>query len=192
MIETILLALLFAKLRGYKIKPLFKDWPVYFVLLFALIYVVLEVSVFMGNYSVVRYTNIYKILYLSAFLAMIIKYNLYRSAIVGSAFVFIGGALNNIAMAANNGKMPVFPTLSYLTGYARPDAFSKVNDIHVLGNSMVAYKFLTDVIDLGYSVLSVGDVFIRLFVLIIIYYAAKSCSDRDNSLFMKKNVLMWK
>lgn len=178
MIETILLALLFAKLGGYKIKPLFRDWPIYIVLAFALIYVVLEIAVFKGDYSVVRFTNVYKILYLSAFLAMIIKYDLYKNAVVGSVFVLMGGALNDLAIAANNGKMPVFPTLSYLTGYASPGAFSKVNDIHVLGNSAVNYKFLTDVIDLGYSILSVGDLFIRLFVVIIVFYAAKSCSSR--------------
>lgn len=176
MIETILLALLLAKLRGYKIKPLFKDWPIYLVLVFALVYIVLEVAVFRGNYSVVRFTNVYKILYLSAFLAMIIKYNLYKGAIVGSVFVLFGGALNNFAIAANGGKMPVFPTISYLTGYASPDAFSKVNDIHILGSSMVNYKFLTDVIDLGYSILSIGDVFIRILPFIIVFFAVKSCS----------------
>jgi len=179
MIETILLALLLAKLRGYKIKPLFKDWPIYLVLVFALVYIALEVAVFRGNYSVVRFTNVYKILYLSAFLAMIIKYNLYKSAIIGSSFVLLGGALNNIAIGANGGKMPVFPTMSYLTGYASPDAFSKVNDIHILGTSMVNYKFLTDVIDLGYSILSVGDVFIRILPFIIVFFAVKSCSNKE-------------
>lgn len=178
MIETILLALILAKLRGYKIKPLFKDWPIYLVLIFVLLYIVLEIALFSGNYSLVKFASIYEKIYLSAFLAMVLKYNLYKSAIVGSVFVLVGGALNNIAIAANNGKMPAFPTLSFITGYVSPDAFSKVNDIHVLGSSMVKYKFLTDIIDLGYSILSIGDVFIRLFAFIIIYYAVKSCSDR--------------
>lgn len=179
MIETILLALLLAKLKGYKIKPIFKDWPIYLVLVFALVYIVLEVAVFSGNYSVVRFTNVYKVLYLSAFIAMIIKYNLYKSAIVGSVFVFIGGALNSIAIAANGGKMPVFPTISYLTGYASADAFSKVNDIHVLGSSMVNYKFLTDVIDLGYTILSIGDVFIRILPFIIVFFAVKGYNNKQ-------------
>ncbi|MBP1745134.1 MAG: hypothetical protein H6Q58_2112 [Firmicutes bacterium] len=179
MIETILLALIFAKFRGYRIRPLFKDWPIYIVMMFALIYILLEIAVFNGNYSVVGFSNVYKILYLTAFLALIIRYSLYKSAIVGSVSVLIGGAMNDIAIAANNGKMPVFPTVSYLTGYASPDAFSKVNDIHVLGTSAVNYKFLTDVIDIGYSILSLGDVFIRLFPFIIVLYAAKSCSERD-------------
>jgi len=165
MIETILLALLIAKLKGYKVKPLFMDWPIYLVLLFALMYILLEIAVFKGNYSVVGLSTAYKILYLSAFLAMIIKYNLYRNAIAGSVFVLLGGALNDAAIAVNNGKMPVFPTLSYLTGYVSPDTFTKVSDIHILGSSAVNLKFLTDIIDLGYSILSIGDVFIRLFPL---------------------------
>lgn len=180
MIETILLALLCAKLGGYKIKPLFKDWPIYLVLAFALIYILLEIAVFNGNYSVIRFSTAYKILYLSAFLAIIIKYNLYKKAIVGSVFVLIGGALNDIAIAANGGKMPVFPTLSYLTGYASPDAFTKVNDIHILGSSTVNYKFLTDFIDIGYSILSIGDLFIRMLPFIVVFYAVKSCNVAKN------------
>lgn len=178
MIETILLALLFAKFRGYRIGPLFKDWPIYLVLMFAVIYILLEIAVFNGNYSVVGFSNVYKVLYLMAFLALIIKYSLYKSAIAGSVCVLIGGAMNDIAIAANSGKMPVFPTLSYVTGYASPDAFSKVNDIHVLGTAAVNYKFLTDVIDIGYSILSLGDVFIRVLPFIIVFYSAKSCSER--------------
>jgi len=178
MIETILLALLFAKFRGYKIKPLFKDWPIYIVIIFELIYIVLEISVFRGNYSMVKFSNIYKTLYILAYLAMIIKFYLYKSAIWASVSALLGSLLNNIAIFSNNGRMPVFPTLSYITGYAAPDAFSKVNDIHVLGNSTVNYKFLTDIIDTGYSILSVGDVFIRLFAFIIVFYAVKICSNR--------------
>ncbi|GAA0727765.1 hypothetical protein GCM10008905_25750 [Clostridium malenominatum] len=75
--------------------------------------------------------------------------------------------------------MPVFPTLSYLTGYATPDAFSKVDDIHVLGNSSTKLKFLTDIIDVGYSILSIGDIFIRVFVFIIIFNTIKHMNRRE-------------
>ncbi|MGN0028014.1 MAG: DUF5317 family protein, partial [Clostridium sp.] len=71
------------------------------------------------------------------------------------------------------GYMPVFPSLSYLTGYAKVDSFSKVKDIHILGNSSTKLKFLTDIFDIGYSVLSLGDIFIRCFVFIIIYNTIK-------------------
>lgn len=178
MIETILLALLFAKLKGFEIKPLFKDWPIYIVLFFALVYVGLEIAVFSGNYSVVMFSTPFKVLYLSAFIVMIVRYGIYKGAVVGSVFVLLGGAMNDVAIAANNGKMPVFPTLSYITGYASPDAFSKVKDIHILGTSAVNLKFLTDFIDLGYSILSIGDVFIRALPFIVVFYAVKSCNAK--------------
>lgn len=73
--------------------------------------------------------------------------------------------------------MPVFPTLSYVTGYLKPDVFAKVNDIHVFGNEETKYKILTDFIDLGYSILSIGDIFIRAFVFIIVFNTIKSINE---------------
>lgn len=179
MIETILLSFIFAKVKGYKLKPLFKSWTIYPVIVFMLMYVILEVLIFTGNYSLVKYSNVYKITYLCSFLVLIIKYKLYISAIIGSIFVLIGGALNNIAIAANNGKMPVFPSLSYLTGYVKQNSFTSVIDIHILGSPLVKFKFLTDIIDVGYSIMSIGDVLIRIFAFIVIYYAIKSCNLMD-------------
>jgi hypothetical protein len=92
---------------------------------------------------------------------------------IGSIFIFIGSILNDIAIKYNNGKMPVFPKLSYWTGYVKEDSFTKINDIHVWGNSSTKLKFLTDIIDTGYSILSIGDVFIRVFVFIIIFNVIK-------------------
>lgn len=179
MIEIIILALLAARLKGHKLKPLFTDWPIYLVLSFTAIYLVFQAGVFSGNYSLVQYADIFKILYLSSFIAMIIKYGLYKQAIIGSTFVILGGVLNDIAIRANNGKMPVFPTLSYWTGYVSPEVFSRVEDIHSLGNADVHLKFLTDIIDIGYSILSVGDLFIRVFPFLIIYAAVKMTSARE-------------
>jgi hypothetical protein len=179
MIETIILSIIFAKIKRYKLKPLFKSWTIYPILAFALIYIILEIMIFIGNYDLVKYTNIFKITYLCTFLILIIKYKLYPSAIIGSIFVLIGGVLNNIAIAANNGKMPVFPALSYLTGYVKQASFTNAADIHILGNSSVKLKYLTDIIDVGYSILSIGDVFIRLFAFIIIYSAIKNSNLLD-------------
>ena len=78
-----------------------------------------------------------------------------------------------MAIKFNGGFMPVFPKLSYLTGYAKVDSFNKVNDIHILGSSNTKVKFLTDIFDLGYSVLSIGDIFIRAFVFIIIFSSVR-------------------
>lgn len=173
MIEPILLALIFAKVKGYKVRPLFKAWAIYPLLTFVMMYVILELMLFQGNYTFIKYSGIFHYLYLLTFLILIIKYKLNMSAIIGSIFIFIGSALNNIAIATNNGKMPVFPTLSYLTGYAKPDSFIKVKDIHILGSAATKLKFLTDIIDVGYSVMSIGDVCIRVFAFIIIFDTIK-------------------
>lgn len=177
MVETILLAILISKLRGYKIKPIFKSWVFYPMLIFTLFYVFLQINIFCGYYGYIKYSALFEKLYLFTFLFIIFKYRLYGAAIIGSISIFIGTTLNKVAMSFNGNKMPVFPTLSYITGYAKPDAFSKVKDIHILGSEATKLKILTDYIDIGYGVLSIGDVFIRFFAFIIIYSSIKYINE---------------
>jgi len=179
MIETILAALFIAKFRGYKLKPLFKEWAIYPILTFELIYIILQLTIFMGNYNFVKYAGILKVLYLCSYLLLIIKYNLYASALLGSACIFIGSILNKVAIGANFGKMPVFPTISYITGYVKRGEFVKADNLHVLGNSSTKLKFLTDIIDTGYCIMSIGDIFIRLFALIIIFNTIKHINKTE-------------
>jgi len=173
MLETIMISLIFCKVKGLKITPLFKNWTIYPVMFMELIYIIMQVNIYLENYSVINYVGVLKTMYLCSYLPLIFKYNQYISAIIGAGFVIIGGILNDIAISVNNGYMPVFPTVSYLTGYAKADSFSRVNDIHILGDSTTKLKILTDIIDVGYSVLSIGDVFIRVYVFIIIYNVVK-------------------
>lgn len=173
MIETILLAILLAKIKGYKIKPLFKSWNIYPILVLEMVYIAMQINIFMGNYGCIKYAGVLKILYLSSYLFLILRYEQYLSAIIGTVFICIGSAMNKIAIYFNYGKMPAFPSLSYVTGYLKPDSFSKVNDIHEVGGATTNFKFLTDIIDLGYSILSIGDVFIRGFAFIVIFNTIK-------------------
>lgn len=182
MIETILISLIFCKIKKLKIKPLFKSWTIYPVVVMELIYLFIQINVFMDNYMFIKYVGVLKVFYLCSYLPMIFTYNQYISAIIGSVFVFIGGILNDIAISANNGYMPVFPSLSYITGYANIEAFDKVNDIHILGDSSNKQKFLTDIFDIGYSVLSLGDIFIRGFVFIIIYNVVKNLNQTNDKI----------
>lgn len=174
MIEPMIIAIIFAKIKGYKIKPLFNTLEIYPLVLFLIMYVGLEIMIFQGNYEFINYSGIFHYIYLLSFLILIIKYKLNISAIIGSIFILVGSALNNFVIAANNGKMPVFPTLSYLTGYAKQDSFMRVNDIHIMGSGITKYKLLSDVIDVGYCVMSIGDVCIRVFAFIIIFNTIKS------------------
>jgi hypothetical protein len=178
MIETVLLAMLAAKIKGYKLKPLFKDWAIYPAIIFTLFYIFLQITIFCGYYGFIKYAKLFETLYVFTFLTLIFKYGLYKSAFIGSVCIFIGTTLNKSAMAANGGRMPVFPTFSYITGYVKPESFLKVNDIHILGSQLTKLKFLTDYIDLGYSILSIGDIFIRLFTFIIIFNSIKYINKR--------------
>ena len=173
MIETILLAMIVAKLKGFNPSKLFKAWPIYPIIILELTYVIFQTLILSGNYSVIKYSNFMEKPLLILFLILILLYKQYISAIIGSAFIVIGGVLNNIVIAANNGKMPVFPTISYLTGYVRPEMWVKVNDIHTLGTSATKLKFLADIFDVGYCIMSIGDIFIRVFVFLIIYNTIK-------------------
>jgi len=177
MAETILLAFLYAKIKKYKIKPLFKSWTIYPLITFEIIYLIGQVAIFSGNYEFIEFMKSLKPFYLSTYLLLVFKYDIYISSIIGAISVILGGALNDIAIKANDGFMPVYPTLSYLTGYAKPESFDLVKDIHILGNSQTKLKILTDFIDLGYSILSIGDVFIRVFVFIIIYNSIKKINN---------------
>lgn len=177
MLETILFAFLLAKIKKYEIKPLFKSWEIYPIIIFELVYITGQVLIFSGNYEIIQFMHRLKPFYLCTYLFLIFKYDLYINSIIGTIFIVLGGILNDIAIKANGGYMPVYPTLSYLTGYVKPEAFLLVNDIHVLGNSQTQLKLLTDYIDLGYSILSVGDVLIRVFVFIVIYNSIKKISS---------------
>lgn len=176
MLETILIASLVAKVKGYNIKPLFRSWTIYPIVILEILVIAVQVTIFSGNYDFAWYLNLSKSLYLAVYLFLILKYNLYGSAIIGSAFMIGGGILNDIAIKANNGFMPVYPTLSYLTGYVKDNTFDVINDIHIIGNSETNLKILTDFIDTGYSILSIGDILIRVFVFLIVYNSIKKAN----------------
>lgn len=174
MLETILITLIICKLKGYKIVPLFKSWTIYPVIFMEFLNVIVCITLFNGNYEFLKYTKLMEFLYICSYLPMIFKYNQYKNAIIGALSIVIGGFLNDLAIKANGGMMPVFPHLSYVTGYVKTDSFIKANDVHILGGMNTNLKFLTDIFDLGYAILSIGDIFIRFYVFIIIFSVIKN------------------
>lgn len=179
MIETILLAMLISKIKGYKLKPMLKAWVFWPMLMLTLFSIFINIAIFCGYYDFVRYSAWLEKAYLLTFLLIVFRYELYVSAIIGSGAILIGTTLNKLAMSANGGKMPIFPSLSYITGYVKSDSFEKIKGIHILGNEHTKLKILTDYIDLGYSVLSIGDIFIRFFTFIIVYNSIKLLSKES-------------
>jgi hypothetical protein len=189
MIFTICFAMLLAKIKGYKASYLFKTWTIYPALLIDLAYVYFQVNIFIGNYNVVLYASIIRYSFLLSFLIPMFVYQLYKPAIIGSCSILVGSALNNFVMSQNarliGGKivkqMPVYPSLSYITGYVKAEAFLIVKDVHVLGNANTHWKILTDYIDVGFSILSIGDLFIHFYVFIMVYYLIKALNKKNNS-----------
>lgn len=168
-----LLAALFAKIKGYRIKPILRDCSLYPLVVAEIIYIILQVNIFLGNYSYIQYASIFKTLYLYTLIIPILVHKLYKPGIYGSVLTIVGSMLNKFVMSQNGGKMPVFASLSKITGYFDEIAINTVDKIHVIGNEATKYKFLTDFIDVGYSVLSIGDVLIHSFIFIIVYNVIK-------------------
>lgn len=174
MLLMILLAMLFAKLRHYKIKSVFLTWTFYPALVVELVFTFFQINVFLGNYKFVKYASFLKTADILAFIIPILFYQLYKAGLFGAVFIVLGTILNRFVITANGGKMPVYPTLSYITGYVKPEAFGVADSFHILGDANTKWKILTDYIDLGYSILSVGDLFIHSFAFIVTYELIKA------------------
>lgn len=169
MILTITSAFLLAAMKGYNLKNAFTEKSLYPFLALEAVLIVFQICIFRGIYIFVKFASVLKTLFLVSLLWPFFKFRLYKQGSIGAVFIAAGTALNKFVMDQNGGKMPVYPTLSYLTGYAKPGIFDIPNSVHVLGDAAVKYKFLTDYIDVGYSVLSIGDLLVRVFVLLIVY-----------------------
>ncbi len=116
---------------------------------------------------------------LNCFLVPIVRRRLFGPALFGSGLVLIGSMLNRIVMAANGGKMPVLPTLSKVTRYYRNDALGQgIDNVHIPMTGSTKLNVLADYIDTGFSIMSVGDLFIHAFITLIVFYTIKSV-NRD-------------
>lgn len=178
MIFQVLFAGIIAKIKGYRVckalaSPAF--YPFYAV---ELIYLIFQIALFLGNYTFLSYASVLKTASLYALLIPILLYKLYVPALAGSGFIITGTVLNELVKHFNGGKMPVYPTLSRVTGYFS-DAALQHSPLHMLGDSHTKLKILSDYIDVGYSVLSIGDLFVHMFTLIIFYYGIKTLSQKS-------------
>jgi hypothetical protein len=108
-----------------------------------------------------------------------LKYKIYKPALIGCSTAMVGTLLNYFVIMNNGGKMPGFPTLSYVTHFIRPNVLSEVAGIHKLGDASTRYWYLSDYIDLGYSVLSPGDLLIHFYTFIMLYYTIKAVNLKN-------------
>ena len=160
-----------------------------------LLYIILEILYFNNYYFIAEYTNIFKALTILSFFGLICQYELYDSiydkykgkglkAFLTSPFIlaivclFIGYGLNYIAIVTNGGHMPVFPTMTISTGYTDLNEFTK-DSFYILGGYDSKMIPLCDIFDLfGYSNLSLGDLFIRCYAFIILFFSLKKSNKK--------------
>ena len=164
MVVEIIVVCILAKCRRYKLKYLFRTWTFYPILLMQLVLVAFQASIFLRRFIFVAFVPYTEMAVILSFLFAAFAFQLYKPALWGTACILAGTGLNRLAIGQNAGKMPVFPSLSYLTGYVTPEIVRTGDALHVLGSTETRLKFLTDYIDYGYCILSPGDVLIHIFV----------------------------
>lgn len=193
MFINILLAALCAKIKGYRIRSILKAYSLYPHIVIGVLYLFLQVNIFIGNYSYLKYASRFKTVYLYSLIIPLIVYKLYKPGFYGSILIIIGTMLNKFVMSQNGGKMPIFASVSKITGYFDDSAILTVDKIHIIGNETTKYKFLTDFIDIGCSILSIGDLLIHSFAFLVIYNVIKEINKgieytKDN----RKGYLIWR
>lgn len=203
MTETVLFSLIFIWIKGYKwrdIFKLFKHWSVYPIVLTCCLHIYLIYLVIHNEYWFLEYSKHIKITSFLFYFILIWKYKLIDTSIfkkinegetklliwltspmtIGSLFILIGTILNKTAMYFNGNKMPVFISNSWATGYAKNDIFIKAlkyGDFHIIGNEFTKVIPLCDTWDFGWCSMSIGDMIVRTFVVLIIYYSVKACNN---------------
>lgn len=181
MIIYILLAFLIARMKGYHIKPVLRDKSLYSLFVAEILYLFLQTSVFLGYYRFIPYAGTFKSLYLYTLIVPIVVHRLYKTGFLGSIMLTLGSFLNRFVMSQNGGKMPVYATLSKYTGYFDENVLGTVDQIHILGTEETKYKILTDFIDVGYSILSIGDVLIHGFIFLVVYETIKVHGKKEKT-----------
>ncbi len=172
--------IIIAMIKRYKPSSIWKAWFIYPLFFVELVHLTFQISVMFGYFGFVRFSTAIQYAFNLSLLFPIIAYKLYRPALIGASGVVAGSMLNRIVIQANGGKMPVFPTLSRLTGFYEDGLLERgIDNLHVLMTGDTKLNFLGDYFDLGFSIMSIGDLLIHAFISIIIFYTIKQCFLKD-------------
>lgn len=169
-----LAAIILAKIKRYRVSSIFTRidfYPLFFV---EAVYIFFQINALNANYEYVRYAEYIQMAFTISLLLPILRNKLFTQSIVGAGVVLFGTLLNKIVIGANDGHMPVLPSLSKLTGYYKEGSLSQgIDSLHIALTASTKLNFLSDYIDTGFSIMSIGDLFIHSFVTIVIYYTIK-------------------
>jgi hypothetical protein len=182
MLIFILIPLVIARIKGYQIRSIFRVADLYPFFLACLVHGFFVVSAWLGNHSFVQYATVLQYILILSLIVPVIRRQIFVPTMVGVGMTFVGTAMNRAVISANDGKMPVYPTLSKWIGYYKDGQLDgSIDELHVLADGSSKLMFLADYIDLGVCVLSPGDVLIHAFASIVIYYTVKQVGRRDLS-----------
>ncbi len=190
MIEFIIGAFIYAKLKHkYKLLPVLKHWTMWLPLGFMFFYIFLEITTWMRWYYFIPYAQIIKTATLLSYIPLTVKYKLYENQegklfpspiIVAGFCLWLGSQLNKLALHFNGGYMPTFIDLSFWTGYVKKDLIGSIDGLHILGNPYSGAIPLCNIFDWGWTCVSIGDILIRFYAFIIIYYSIKYININKN------------
>lgn len=170
MVLFILIAIVFAKLCGNRVTVLLREPSLIPMWILEIIFWILQACIWMEDYRFIGCATYLQTASILCLIWPILRFHLYPQAIVGAIMVGIGTLSNRIVMAANGGKMPVIPTFSGITRYYQQGALEVSQDVrHIMMSETTKLNFLADYIDVGFSVISPGDVLIHLFTTIVVY-----------------------
>lgn len=179
MLILLLITAAIATYNKLNLKPAFRCWWLLPIVFVEAGYLTFQISAFFGYYGFLPYAELLKSISLYILFLPILRYGLYLPAMIGSGMILLGTLLNKLVIAANNGYMPVFPTISKWTGYYEESPLGNYDLVHYTGNGEAKLKFLSDYIDIGYCVLSPGDLLIHSFTIIVLYYTIKQLNQQS-------------
>lgn len=170
MILFILLGMIIGAIKRYRVTVLFREISLLPMMIEEIVFWYFQVCAWRGDYRFVPYGVYLQMCSILVLIWPIIKFKLYPQALIGSVSVAIGSVMNKVVMKANGGAMPVHPIFSRTTLYYRDGALEAANDTRHLPMSLeTKLNFLADYIDVGFSIMSIGDLFIHGFTTLVIY-----------------------
>ena len=182
MLIFILIPFVIARIKGYRVWRVFRVPDLYPFLAACAVHGFFVMNAWMGNHSFVKYAAILQYFMIITLVLPVLLRRIFVPTMVGVGLTFAGTMMNKIAINANDGKMPVYPTVSKWIGFYKEGQLDgTIDDLHVLAGSSTKLFLLTDYFDFGTCVLSPGDLLIHSFASIIIYYSIKAvCKPIDS------------
>lgn len=180
MLPFFIIAMVISRVKGYKPFLVFKSYILVPFLVLEITFWILQYLMAKGNLDVVQFAGMLKTGFFIYLLLPVFHYKLYKSALLGSGLVVLGSFLNKLVMHVNGGKMPVKFTLSKWTGFANEATFDLPSAIHIRMSEGTRLNFLGDVLDFGYCVMSIGDIIMKSYFVIVFYKMIEIMNVRED------------